>query len=104
MPLPPQKVADNARRALDIRKELPPSRRAMTPTGLGRARDLINRKNLSLDTVMRMYSFFSRHNNEQSRAARRRDKTSKAYQSWHGWGGDAGFAWAKRILRREGRI
>ena len=94
--IPPAAVADAARRALDLRASLPPSRRAMTPTGLARARDLANRRPLSMDTIRRMSSYFARHAVDKDGEGWGVD--SKGYQAWLGWGGDPGRAWAERIL------
>ena len=94
--IPPVAVADAARRALDLRASLPPSRRAMTPTGLARARDLANRRPLSMDTIRRMSSYFARHAVDKDGEGWGVD--SKGYQAWLGWGGDPGRAWAERIL------
>jgi hypothetical protein len=41
---PPQSAADAARRALDIRREKPPSQRGMTPVGIRRASQIANRQ------------------------------------------------------------
>ena len=94
--IPPVAVADAARRALDLRASLPPSRRAMTPTGLARARDLANRRPLSMDTIRRMASYFARHAVDKDGEGWGVD--SKGYQAWLGWGGDPGRAWADRII------
>jgi hypothetical protein len=55
---PTQTMANNAKRGLDLRKEFG---RGGTEVGVARARDLMNRKNLSPRTVQRMFSYFSRH-------------------------------------------
>lgn len=55
---PTQTMANNAKRGLDLRREYG---RGGTEVGVARARDLMNRKNLSPRTVQRMYSYFSRH-------------------------------------------
>jgi len=90
---PPQTVADNAQRALDVRAEKPESQRGMTAVGIARARDLINRENLSKDTIRRMVSFFERH--EIDKSGETWDDQGKGWQAWNGWGGDEGFAWAR---------
>ena len=90
------KQGQAARAALDLRASLPPSRRAMTPTGLARARDLANRRPLTTDTIRRMVNYFDRHEVDKQGEGWGRD--SKGYQAWLGWGGDPGRAWAKRIL------
>jgi len=92
--VPPQAVADNARRALDVRESKPPSQRGMTATGIARARDLANRVAVSEETVRRMVAYFERHESDKQGATW--DEQGKGWQAWHGWGGDAGWAWAKR--------
>jgi len=98
---PPAAVARAARRALDIRAKLPPSRRAGTPVGVRRAAQLAARQPVSLDTIKRMISFFARHGASPGSAKARQDPTSKAAQAWGLWGGNPGRAWARRILRQE---
>lgn len=90
-------MASAARRALKMRDAQPDSNKGMTPVGLARANQLINGENLSLDTVKRMYSFFSRHEVDKSSESWRKGN-SKAEQAWLGWGGDAGYSWSKRIV------
>lgn len=100
MPLkPPQSAADAARRALEVRREKPPSQRGMTPVGIRRAAQIANRQNLSLDTVQRMAGYFSRH--LVDKRGETWSEQGKGWQAWHGWGGDAGARWALSILRRE---
>ena len=98
---PPAAVARAARRALDIRAKLPPSRRAGTPVGVRRAAQLAARQPVSLDTIKRMVSFFARHGASPGSAKARQDRTSKAAQAWGLWGGNPGRAWVRRILRQE---
>ena len=94
---PPQIVADNAQRALDVRETMPDSMRGMTPVGIARARDLANRVNLSEDTIRRMVAYFDRH--EVDKQGNTWDEQGKGWQAWYGWGGDEGRAWANRKLR-----
>lgn len=98
---PPADVARVARRALEIRSQQTPSNRAGTATGLTRARQLANREPISVDTLKRMVSFFARHEKSAGSANARKDPTSKAAQAWGLWGGNAGRAWAKRMLRKS---
>lgn len=98
---PPQSVADAAKRALEVRAKKPPSQRGMTLVGLARARDLSNRKGLSLDTVKRMKAYFDRH--EVDKKGSTWSEQGKGWQAWNGWGGDAGRSWANKILRMEAR-
>ncbi len=91
---PPKTVAENARRALEVRASKPESQRGMTAVGIARARDLANRKPLSEDTIRRMLSYFERH--EVDKQGSTWDDQGKGWQAWYGWGGDDGFAWSRR--------
>lgn len=97
---PTSGMASAAKRAKKMRDSQPPSNRGMTSTGLARMNQLINREPLSLDTVKRMYSFFSRHEVDKSSSSWKKGN-SKAEQAWLGWGGDAGYSWSKSIVERE---
>ena len=95
----PKGAKEAAQRGLDLLK----IQKAATPVGIARARDLVNGKTLSPSTVKRMYSFFSRHEvDKQSKAWKEQSPTnpSKGYIAWLLWGGDPGFAWAKKIVRQ----
>jgi len=77
-------MAANARRALEVRAEKPPSQRGMTSVGIARARQLMNREALSEDTVRRMKAFFDRHEVDKQGATW--DEQGKGWQAWNGWG------------------
>ena len=94
---PPADVRAAARRALELREKAAPSNKAMTSVGIARARDLANGRPVSLATLKRMKAYFDRHQGTKPTVAD--VETSKWYQAWLGWGGDAGYAWAKRLLR-----
>lgn len=96
---PTEAMANNARRALERRREVPSSRRGMTATGIARARDISNRANLSPETVREMNAWFARHEST-SRSSPKYDERLEAWQAWNGWGGDAGQTWARNIVRR----
>jgi capsid protein len=96
--IPTVAIADNAKRALEIRDKKPASQRGMTSVGLARARDLMNRRPQSEDTVRRMKAFFDRH--EADKQGETWDEQGKGWQAWHGWGGDAGYSWATAIVER----
>lgn len=95
---PPQGVRDAAERALEVRADKPESQRGMTPVGIARARDLKAGKQLSPETVKRMLNYFTRH--EVDKQGSTWDDQGKGWQAWHGWGGDAGFAWARKVVRQ----
>jgi len=98
---PTSEMAQNAKRALKVRAEKPPSQRGMTAVGLARARQLINRQPLSLDTVKRMKAYFDRH--QQDKQGATWSEQGKGWQAWMGWGGDQGYAWSKRIVEQANR-
>ena len=95
---PPQGAREAAKRALEVRADKPSSQKGMTPVGIARARDLMNGKALSPDTVKRMLAYFTRH--EIDKKGSTWNIKGKGWQAWQGWGGDAGFAWARKIVKQ----
>jgi len=95
---PPAGVQRAAQRALRVRRQSVPSQRGMTAVGLARARDLANGRPVSEETVRRMLNYFTRH--EVDKEGSTWDEQGKGWQAWHGWGGDAGFRWARRIVNQ----
>ena len=90
-----------ARRALKY-KEDGKARGAGTPVGWGRATDIVNGAAMSLDTVKRMYSFFSRHEvDKKGKDFDNSENPSNGKIMWLAWGGDAGFSWSRKIATRE---
>lgn len=98
--VPPVEVADAAAYGLALRASRPPSQRCCTAVGLARARDLANRRPLSLRTVRRMASYFARH--AVDARGRGWGVDSKGWQAWLLWGGDAGAAWVSDVLEAYG--
>lgn len=85
-----------ARRALAWKKE---GKRGGTIIGLTRANQIVSGESLSESTVMRMYSFFSRH--EVDKKATGFSSGEEGFPSpgrvaWDLWGGDAGFSWSRQ--------
>ena len=95
---PPEGARKAAERALRRRKDKPQSQRGMTAVGIARARDLIAGKTLSPETVRRMLAYFTRH--EVDKKGSTWDEYGKGRQAWDGWGGDAGFAWARKVVEQ----
>lgn len=103
---PTSAMVNEAQRGLDWRKQY---NRGGTLVGVARARDIVNRKNLPIETVRRMRSFFARH--EIDKQAEGFKPGEDGYPSagriaWALWGGDAGKTWADRIVEsadNEGR-
>ena len=85
-----------AEQGLEWRREY---NRGGTAVGVARARDIASGKNLSLSSIKRMYSFFSRH--EVDKQAEGFNYGEEGYPSagriaWALWGGDAGFKWSTK--------
>jgi len=105
---PPKGVQSNAKRGLEMREKYgrgglstQEAGRQGIRSGVARARDLANGKNLSLATVRRMRAFFERHErNKDSRTES--GEPGAGMIAWLLWGGDAGRRWANGVLRREG--
>lgn len=94
--VPPSEVRSNARRGLELRKKYG---RGGTEVGVARARNLANGDAISYDVIKRMNSFFARH--EVDKKGEGWGKDSAGYIAWLLWGGDAGWSWAKRIIREQ---
>lgn len=90
---PPANVAKVAERGLALRRKYG---RGGTDVAIARARDLKNRRPLTLDTLKKMRAWYARH--ERNKAGGASDAGRIA---WMLWGGDAGRAWVHRTLARE---
>ena len=97
---PNKGMIEEANRGLEWRREFG---RGGTAVGVARARDISNGKNLSEETVKRMYSYFSRH--EVDKKGQGYNQGEKGYPSagriaWALWGGDSAFSWSRAIVER----
>ena len=99
--VPNDAMTANAKRALAVREKASPSNRGMTAVGLARARDIVNKRPLSEETVRRMKAYFDRHEIDKQGATW--SQQGKGWQAWNGWGGDAGQTWANAIVERLNR-
>jgi hypothetical protein len=98
---PPAGARSAARRAIKI-KEDGKAKGAGTAVGWTRARQLSNGDSLSLSTVKRMFSYFSRHEvDKQGKDWANAANPSKGYVMWLAWGGDAGFSWSRKIVNQN---
>lgn len=93
----PNGAKEEAKRGLEWRRE---HGRGGTAIGVARARDISNGTTLSPSTVRRMKAFFDRH---------QVDKKGKGFTpsdgfpsngriAWALWGGDPGYAWARKVV------
>lgn len=90
-----------ARRAIKL-KEQGKAKGAGTAVGWTRAGQLARGESLSLSTVKRMYSFFSRHEvDKKGKDWDNAENPSNGKIMWLAWGGDAGFSWSRKIVERE---
>jgi hypothetical protein len=90
-----------AKRALRW-KEQGKAKGAGTMVGWTRAGQLARNETLSLSTVKRMYSFFSRHEvDKKGKDFYNTSNPSNGRIMWDAWGGDAGFSWSRKIVERE---
>ena len=74
--------------------------------GIARARDLKNQRQIPLQTIKRMHSFFARHAIDSLASGWYRDEAgfpSAGRIAWELWGGNAGLAWVERILGKVSR-
>jgi hypothetical protein len=90
-----------ARRAIKL-KEQGKAKGAGTVVGWTRAGQLARGETLSLSTVKRMYSYFSRHEvDKKGKDWDNSENPSNGKIMWLAWGGDAGFSWSRKIVERE---
>jgi hypothetical protein len=90
-----------ARRAIKLKEE-GKAKGAGTMVGWTRAGQLSRGETLSLSTVKRMYSYFSRHEvDKKGKDWDNAENPSNGKIMWLAWGGDAGFSWSRKIVNRE---
>ena len=95
---PNEAMKAEADQALEWRREF---NRGGTLVGVARARDISSGKRLPYDTVLRMSSYFARHTVDKEAEGFNRGEDgfpSAGRIAWGLWGGDAGEAWAMRII------
>ena len=96
---PPVGARQEAARGLAWREEYG---RGGTAVGVARARDLSNGRNLTPTTVNRMASYFARHEIDKQGTGWRPGEDgypSAGRIAWALWGGDPGWAWARKMQR-----
>lgn len=96
---PPQGVRAEAKRALAWIAD-GKAGSGFTSVGRNRAGQLARGEALSADTVLRMYSYLSRHESDKKGAGF--SPGDEGYPSagrvaWAAWGGDPGFSWSSKI-------
>jgi len=99
---PPQGVRDEAARALAWIAD-GKAGPGFTDTGRARAAQLARGDAVSAETILRMYSFFARHEGDkQGQGFKVGDEgyPSPGRVAWAAWGGDAGFSWSSQIRKQ----
>lgn len=98
---PPSSVRSAARRGLELRKKhgkggltTQEAGKQGIGSGVARATSLANGEKVSYETIKRMAAFFSRHRKNFSGG-----EDDAGFISMLLWGGDAGRAWANRIIK-----
>jgi len=102
--IPSKDMKEEAQRAIEWRDA---GRDGGTAVAWARANQIINGEKLSESTVLRMYSFFRRHEVDKQAEGFRPGEDgypSAGRVAWAAWGGDAGYRWAtsarKEILKK----
>ncbi len=91
---PPQAVADNAARGLELRERFG---RGGTDVGVKRAEGLKARREVSPEDIRHIASYFARHAvDKQAPGFSDKEKPSAGYIAWLLWGGDEGKSWADK--------
>jgi len=111
--IPPASVAAQAAKGLEYRQkaggkgglDVSQANKAGVGSGVQRAVNLKNRDKLSPATVKRMKAFFDRH--EKNKGVDPQFKSEpwkdRGNVAWLIWGGDAGRAWAEKIVSQMDR-
>tara|TARA_R100000654_G_scaffold4302_3_gene12814 strand:- start:9093 stop:10175 length:1083 start_codon:yes stop_codon:yes gene_type:complete len=90
----PQAVVNNAKRGIELNKKN--NNKCAQREGKLRAQQLANKRNISLKTIKRMFSYLSRAETYYDSG----DKDSCGYISYLLWGGKAGKRWAESKLKQ----
>jgi hypothetical protein len=88
----PERVQKNAQRGIELRKKFG---RGGTSVGMNTARTLAKGGSIGIEKVRHIAKYFPRHAGDNLS-----DKTSNGWIAWLLWGGDAGWSWARAIVKR----
>ena len=93
----PKGISEEAQRGIDLNEKN--GNRCATQVGKVRAQQLAQRKNISVETVKRMYSYLSRAEGEYRVAKGTENYNACAYISYLLWGGEPALTWSERSIR-----
>tara|TARA_R100001443_G_scaffold35550_1_gene49310 strand:+ start:1693 stop:2826 length:1134 start_codon:yes stop_codon:yes gene_type:complete len=94
----PNGVSNNAKRGIDLNEKV--NNKCATQVGKIRARQLADKKPISLETIKRMYSYLSRAEEYYDES----DKEACGTISYLLWGGKAGLRWSTSKLKELGEL
>ncbi len=94
----PTSVRNNAKRGRELNEKN--GNKCATNIGKRRSADLEAGRNVSVETIMRMYSYLSRAEEYYDEG----DTTSCGYISYLLWGGKSAKRWAESKLKELGKI
>ena len=107
---PTESTAAAAKRGLELRRKQPKSGKAGLSakqakaegigSGVQRASNMANRKNLSPGTWKRVKAYHDRHAKNRKLDPGKKPHEDKGYVASLLWGGDAGYSQAKKIVRQ----
>ncbi len=94
----PDSVANNAKKGIELNKKI--NNKCATDVGKIRAQQLAQKKNISLETIKRMYSYLSRAEEFYDES----DTEACGTISYLLWGGLSGKRWAESKLKELGEL
>ena len=94
----PEAVSNNAKRGIELNEKV--KNRCSTAIGKIRATQLRDNKNISLETIKRMYSYLSRAGEYYDE----NDNEACGTISYLLWGGKAGLRWSESKLKELGEL
>lgn len=104
---PPKSVMEAADKGLSYRRKTgkgalteAQAAKAGVGSGVARAKSLKRGQNQAPNTIRRMVNFFTRHQKNKAIDAGKLPWEDKGWVAWLTWGGDPGFAWAKKVRRQ----
>lgn len=96
----PEGVANNAKRGIELNEKI--KNKCATDVGKIRATQLAQKKNISVETIKRMYSYLSRAEDQYRKNLD--DSEACANISYLLWGGLAALGWSRNKLRQLGEL
>ena len=99
----PEGAVSAAKKALKWKEEYGEEVKGGTQVGWTRANQIAKGEQLSLETVKRMHSFFSRHKGNETVKPELKETPWKdnGYIAWLIWGGNAAAKWAAGIAKKD---